>query len=82
MERMMFALFGRGSSGKSTTIAYVLSELLKHASNNSVQRGNQTERPSPPEVWWAVLTINGVRVGIASPGDADKVHQEACPAVD
>jgi ABC-type dipeptide/oligopeptide/nickel transport system ATPase subunit len=68
MERTMFALFGKGGSGKSTTIAYVLAELLQHASDSSVQRGNL--RPSgPPEVWSAALTINGVLVGIASPGD-------------
>ena len=52
MEKTMFALQGRGGSGKSTTIAYVLAELLNHATTSSVQRGYQ--RPSgPPEVWWA-----------------------------
>jgi ABC-type oligopeptide transport system ATPase subunit len=82
MERTMFALFGKGGSGKSTTIAYVLAELLKHASDSRVQRGNQ--RPSgPPEVWWAVLTINGVLVGIASPGDADKyIRKHVQPLID
>ncbi len=41
MGRTMFALFGKGSSGKSTTIAYVLAELKKHASESRVQLGNQ-----------------------------------------
>lgn len=72
MEKTMFALQGRGSSGKSTTIAYVLDELEKYASNSDVKRGKQ-RHGGPPEVWWAVLTINGVLVGIASPGDDDKV---------
>jgi ABC-type dipeptide/oligopeptide/nickel transport system ATPase subunit len=82
MERTMFALFGKGGSGKSTTIAYVLAELLKHSSVSSVQRGNQ--RPSgPPEVWWAVLTINGVLVGIASPGDSEfQVRRRIEPLID
>ena len=68
MQRTIFALRGKGGSGKSTTIVYILAELGKHASDSRVQRGNR--RPSgPAEVWWAILTINGVLVGIASPGD-------------
>jgi hypothetical protein len=69
MEKTIFALFGKGGSGKSTTIAYVLAELKKHASNSRVKRGRRRQQGRPAEVWWAILTINGVLVGIASPGD-------------
>lgn len=73
MEKTMFALQGRGGSGKSSTIAYVLDELLKHASSNpDVKRGKQRQGGLPPEVWWAVLTINDVLVGITSPGDNEE----------
>jgi ABC-type dipeptide/oligopeptide/nickel transport system ATPase subunit len=69
MDKTIFALFGKGGSGKSTTIAYVLSELKKHASNTRVERGRKRQQGRPAEVWRAILTINGVLVGIASPGD-------------
>ena len=82
MEKTMFALFGKGGSGKSTTIAYVLAELRQYASDSRVQLGNQ-RRSGPPEVWWAILTINGVLVGIASPGDNEfHVRRRVQPLID
>jgi hypothetical protein len=71
MQNMIFALFGKGASGKSSTIAYVLEELLKHANDSNVHRGNRRQA-GPSEVWSAVLTVQGIRVGIASPGDNEE----------
>jgi len=71
MQKTIIALWGKGGSGKSTTIADALAELQKHASDSTVKRGRQ-RLSGPPEVWSAILTIDGVQVGIASPGDNEQ----------
>lgn len=68
MQKRIIALWGTGESGKSTTIAAALAELQNHASDSKVKRGRQRSG-GPPEVLSAILTIDGVLVGIASPGD-------------
>ncbi len=71
MLKTMIVLWGEANSGKSTTIAYVLEELLKDSTKPDVQRGYK-RRAGPPEVWYAVLNVQGTRVGITSQGDSAK----------
>jgi hypothetical protein len=82
MQKTIIVIWGKGGSGKSTTIAYALAELRKHASDSTVKRGRQ--RPGgPPEVWSAILTIDGVQVGITSPGDnGPAVRRRVKPLID
>lgn len=82
MQETIFALKGKGGSGKSTTIAYALANLQRHASDSKVIRGRE-RMCGPREVWQAILTIEGVRVGITSPGDNEMaVRRRVKPLID
>jgi hypothetical protein len=64
MQRIVFALRGKPHSGKTTAIWLAFQQLRK--------RGQLLEEEKPrsfKDVWRAILEIDGVRIGIHSPGD-------------
>jgi hypothetical protein len=76
MQNMMLALRGPGNSGKTEAIVLVVERLAKYliepVKRGYPRRDDSYGRPRPPEVRRAILRINDVLVGIASPGDDDK----------
>ncbi|MBA4190805.1 MAG: hypothetical protein C0467_22695 [Planctomycetaceae bacterium] len=70
MERTMIALWGISNLGKTTTIRRVYDTLRREG------RVIDPGRPSRKEVKAAVLEIDGVKVGFASPGDIAEILEE------
>ena len=73
MRKTVIAVRGVSDSGKSTSIRLAYDELKKDAT--VINPGEPArERPKgPPEVKGAILEIDGVLVGFASPGDKAEI---------
>ena len=84
MTKKILALFGKGDSGKTTTIAFILGDLQKLTTGDPyVKRGNKRKGNLEREVLYAVLKIHGVLVGISSQGDdASRIRRYVTPLVD
>lgn len=70
MERTMIALWGISNTGKTTTIRRVYDTLRMEG------RVIDPGRPTRKEVRAAILEIDGVKVGFASPGDIAEILEE------
>ena len=70
MQRTVFALFGIGDSGKTTTISLVYNHFRQRGAT-VIYGGDYARRrqKGATEIKGAVLEIDGVLVGFASPGD-------------
>ena len=70
MQRTIFALFGIGDSGKTTTISLVYNHFRQQGAK-VIYGGDPTRhrQKGAREIKGAVLEIDGVLVGFASPGD-------------
>ena len=70
MQRTIFALFGIGDSGKTTTISLVYNHFRQQGAT-VIYGGDYARRrqKGATEIKGAVLEIDGVLVGFASPGD-------------
>jgi hypothetical protein len=68
----MIALFGIGNSGKTTTISLVYDHFLRQQGVRVIdpgERGRRRRQPGAREIKGAILEIDGVKVGITTPGD-------------
>jgi hypothetical protein len=70
MQRTLFALSGIGDSGKTTTISLVYNHFRQQGAR-VIYGGDHARRrlKGATEIKGAVLEIDGVLVGFASPGD-------------
>jgi len=70
MQRTIIALWGIGDSGKTTTISLVYNHFRQQGAT-VIYGGDYTRRrqKGAGEIKGAVLEIDGVLVGFASPGD-------------
>ena len=70
MQRTIFGLFGIGDSGKTTTISLVYNHFRQEGAT-VIYGGDYARRrqKGATEIKGAVLEIDGVLVGFASPGD-------------
>lgn len=70
MQRTIIALWGIGDSGKTTTISLVYDHFRQQGAT-VIHGGDYTRRrqKGAREIKGAVLEIDGVLVGFASPGD-------------
>jgi hypothetical protein len=82
MLRTILALRGIADSGKSTTISLVYNHFRQQGAKviYGGERARRRER-GPMEVKGAVLEIDGVLVGFASPGDRPDILQPLLEAL-
>lgn len=76
MQRTIFALWGIGDSGKTTTISLVYHHFRQQGAT-VIYRGDPTRhrQKAVREIKGAVLEIDGVLVGFATPGDRPDILQ-------
>lgn len=73
MKKTIIANFGEGDTGKSESILLVFDKLCMVAEGNPVDRESDKKNSKDVCAW---LTINKVRVGIASDGDLQAVVRD------
>ena len=73
MKKTIIANFGEGDTGKTGSILLVYDKLRMVAEGNPVDREPDKKNKKDVCAW---LTINGVKVGIASDGDSQAVVRD------
>ncbi len=73
MKKTIIANFGEGDMGKSESILLVYDKLRMVAKGNPVDREPDKKNSKDVCAW---LTINGIKVGIASDGDLQAVVRD------
>ena len=73
VEPKIIANFGEGDTGKTKSILLVYDKLCKLAEGNPVDREPDKKNKKDVCAW---LTINGIKVGIASDGDSQAIVRD------
>lgn len=73
VQPTIIANFGEGDTGKTGSILLVFDKLFKVAEGNPVDREPDKKNSKDVCAW---LTINGIKVGIASDGDLQTVVRD------
>ena len=73
MKKTIIANFGEGDTGKTGSILLVFDKLCKVAEGNPVDREPDKKNKKDVCAW---LTINNVKIGIASDGDSQAIVRD------